>query len=230
MKRLVARGPTILAHAHAMSATVFPCLRCGLGCHPTLMQARSASEGIGGSSTFLPFRRLHTHRLYTVLPLLLSLITLTGCATHMIRLQPVRAAFQRGDVAEADRLIAHELEQRSGEEDLLLLDRAMVTLADGRPADAERMLRRVRDSFEHLEEESSAETTWSMLSDDDARAYHGEDYEKVLLRAMLAIANLVQDGDDAEAYSLQVIDKQQRIQTWPKQYPVPEQNYLPMRL
>ena len=206
MSSLVARGLTMLAHARTLSASVFPCLRCGLGCHPTLMQARSASEGIGGSSTFLPSRRLHTSLL-----LLLSLIPLTGCATHMIRLQPVRAAFQRGDVAEADRLIAAELEQRSSEEDLLLLDRAMVTLADGRPADAERMLRRVRDSFEHLEEDSPAEDTWSMLSDDDARAYHGEDYEKVLLRAMLALANLVQDGDDAEAYSLQVIDKQQRI-------------------
>jgi tetratricopeptide (TPR) repeat protein len=143
--------------------------------------------------------------------LIATACAMTGCATHMIRLQPVRAAFQRGDVAEADRLLAHELEQRAGEEDLLLLDRAMVTLADGRPADAERMLRRVRDSFDHLEEESPAETTWSMLSDDDARAYHGEDYEKVLVRAMLALANLVQDGDDAEAYSLQVIDKQRRI-------------------
>jgi uncharacterized protein len=206
MRWLVARGLTILAHTRTLSASVFPCLRCGLGRSPTLMQARCASEGIGGSSTFLPSWRLHASLL-----LLLSLIALTGCATHMIRLQPVRAAFQRGDVAEADRLIAHELEQRSSEEDLLLLDRAMVTLADGRPADAERMLRQARDSFEHLEEESSAETTWSMLSDDDARAYHGEDYEKVLLRAMLALANLVQDGDDAEAYSLQVIDKQQRI-------------------
>ena len=45
-------------------------------------------------------------RLHTSLLLLAALITLTGCATHMIRLQPVRAAFQRGDVAEADRLIA----------------------------------------------------------------------------------------------------------------------------
>ena len=54
------------------------------------------------ATRLLPFRRLHTHRLYTVLPLLFSLITLTGCATHKIRLQPVRAAFQRGDVVEAD--------------------------------------------------------------------------------------------------------------------------------
>ncbi len=129
----------------------------------------------------------------------------------MIRLQPVRAAFQRGDVAEADRLLVQELEQPSGEDDLLLLDRAMVTLADGRPADAEKMLRRVRDSFDQLEEQSPTENAWSMLSDDEAKAYHGEDYEKVLLRAMLALSNLVQDGDDAEAYSLQVIDKQRRI-------------------
>jgi len=146
-----------------------------------------------------------------LVPVLFIMVASTGCMTHVVRLQPVRAAFQRGDVAEADRLIALELEQRGSEEDLLLLDRAMVTLADGRPADAERMLRRVRDSFDHLEEESPAENAWSMLSDDGARAYHGEDYEKVLVRAMLAISNLVQDGDDAEAYSLQIADKQRSI-------------------
>jgi len=138
-------------------------------------------------------------------------LTVTGCMTHMVRLQPVRVAFQRGDLTEADRLIGGELEKQSGEEDLLLLDRAMVSLADGRPAEAERMLRRVRDSFDHLEQESPVENAWSMLSDDEAKAYHGEDYEKVLLRAMLALANLVQDGDDAEAYSLQVADKQRSI-------------------
>lgn len=146
-----------------------------------------------------------------LVPVLLVMVASTGCMTHMVRLQPVRMAFQRGDVAEADRLLAQELEQRTGVEDLLLLDRAMVTLADGRPADAERMLRKVRDSFDHLEEESPAEDAWSMLSDDGARAYRGEDYEKVLVRAMLAISNLVQDGDDAEAYSLQIADKQRSI-------------------
>ena len=133
-----------------------------------------------------------------------------GCATHMVRLQPVRMAFQRGDVAEADRLIAHEIDSGS-EDDLLLLDRAMVALADGRPAEAERMLREARDGLDRVEEESQAETAWSMLADDQSRAYAGEDYEKVLVRAMLAITNLVQDGDDAEAYSLQVIDKQRSI-------------------
>jgi hypothetical protein len=134
----------------------------------------------------------------------------SGCATHMVRLQPVRTAFQRGDITEADRLIDHEIETGS-EDNLLLLDRAMVALADGRPADAERMLRQARDGLDRVEEESHAETAWSMLADDQVRAYAGEDYEKVLVRAMLALTNLAQDGDDAEAYSLQVIDAQRRI-------------------
>jgi hypothetical protein len=193
--------------------------------------SRSVGRILAPATRLLPFRRLHNsrlhnsrlhnsrlhnsrphaRRLHASLPVLVTALAMTGCMTHMVRLQPVRTAFQQGDVAEADRLIALELEQQGSEEDLLLLDRAMVTLADGRPADAERMLRRVRDSFDHLEAESPAEDAWSMLSDDGARAYHGEDYEKVLVRAMLAISNLVQDGDDAEAYSLQIADKQRSI-------------------
>jgi hypothetical protein len=42
-------------------------------------------------------------------------------------------------------------------------------------------------------------------------AYAGEDYEKVLVRAFLAISNLMADGGDARAYSLQVTDKQNQI-------------------
>ena len=36
-------------------------------------------------------------------------------------------------------------------------------------------------------------------------------HEKILIRAFLALSNLMQDGSDAEAYSLQMIDKQDRI-------------------
>ena len=50
-----------------------------------------------------------------------------------------------------------------------------------------------------------------MLTDDTHSAYAGEDYEKVLIRAMLAISNLMSGGDDATAYSLQTDEKQERI-------------------
>jgi phytoene dehydrogenase-like protein len=122
------------------------------------------------------------------------LVLLAGCATHITRLEPVRAAFHRGDLDEAERLIAADLEKHPGDADVLTLDRALVALADGRPLAAEDLLKEVRDRFDHFEQESPAEDAWSMLSDDQQRSYAGDDHEKVLLRAMLAITNLSSDG------------------------------------
>lgn len=98
-----------------------------------------------------------------------------------------------------------------GEADVFELDLAMIELANGRPDAAERHLRAVRDRFDHLEQKSAADLAKSMLTDDAAAAYSGEDYERVLIRAMLAISNLMRDGGDAGAYALQVTDKQQEI-------------------
>ena len=145
------------------------------------------------------------------LALLVLALAVTGCVSHGRRMHDVRAAFQRGDLAAADRLLGERLARDGDDADVLTLDRAMVALADGRPAEAERMLRQVRDRFDHLEEADAGETTRVLLADDTSRAYAGADHEKVLVRAMLALANLVQDGDDAEAYSLQVIAEQDRI-------------------
>jgi hypothetical protein len=50
-----------------------------------------------------------------------------------------------------------------------------------------------------------------MLTDDNTVAYSGEDYEKVLIRVFLSLANLMYDGTDAAAYALQVNQKQSEI-------------------
>ena len=155
----------------------------------------------------MPFSRL----IDRLIAIVLLSVAVTGCVSHAQRVRDARAAFHRGDLAEADRLIARELDRQDGAADVLTLDRAMVALADGRPADAERLLRGARDRLDHLEQDDAAETAWTWLSDDTSKAYAGEDHEKVLVRAMLAIANLVQDGDDAEAYSLQVTEKQREL-------------------
>jgi len=139
------------------------------------------------------------------------LALLCGCATHFTRLEPVRAAFHRGELDEAERLIAADLDKHPGDADVLMLDRALVALADGRPTEAEELLKEVRDRFDHLEQESPVEDAWSMLSDDQQRSYAGEDHEKVLLRALLAITNLTSDGGDAEAFSYQAAEKQAEI-------------------
>ncbi len=50
-----------------------------------------------------------------------------------------------------------------------------------------------------------------MWTDDQTRSYAGEDYEKVFIRTFLAICSLLQDGVDAEAYSLQINEKQMQL-------------------
>jgi hypothetical protein len=82
---------------------------------------------------------------------------------------------------------------------LLSLFRRSKALAEGRPADAERLLRGVRDEFDRLETADPAAGVMMLARDDVAAEYAGEDHEKVLIRALLAVANLLQDGDDAEA-------------------------------
>jgi hypothetical protein len=147
-----------------------------------------------------------------LLPLILLVATLTGCSTYADRLTEIRTGYFNGDLLFARRALDEALEKpKRGEADVLKLERAMIELAEGRPQDAERTLREVRDRFDELEGVDVGEQAWTMLTDDKAQAYAGEDYEKVLIRSMLAISNLLTDGQDAHAYAMQVIDKQQEI-------------------
>ena len=147
-----------------------------------------------------------------LVPLTLFVATLAGCSTYADRLTDIRTGYFNGDLLFARRSLDEALEKpQRGEADVLKLERAMIELAEGRPADAERTLREVRDRFDSLEGIDAGEQAWTMLTDDNAQAYAGEDYEKVLIRSMLAISNLLGDGQDAHAYAMQTIDKQQQI-------------------
>ena len=87
----------------------------------------------------------------------------------------------------------------------------MIDLCEGRTREAEQTLRQVRDRFDTLDQTSYGRSALAMLTDDNMRDYPGEDYEKVLVRAFLALTNLMNGGEDAQAYSLQITDKQQQI-------------------
>jgi hypothetical protein len=142
---------------------------------------------------------------------LLCLALLAGCATHLDRVQPARDGFFAGNLNEARTILQEAQKKKKGDQDVLQLDQAMLELSAGRPQDAERLLRTVRDRFDHLEQKNLAEDAASLATDDTLRAYPGEDYEKVLIRVMLALSNLMADGGDASAYALQVTEKQEQI-------------------
>jgi uncharacterized protein len=136
---------------------------------------------------------------------------LTGCAAHVDRLREVRGEFYANNIENARLQLEKDAKKYGRESDNFKLDRAIVELSAGRPKEAERLLREVRDSFDYYEQKSLAEKAAVLLTDDTHSAYAGEDYEKVLVRAMLAISNLMSGGGDATAYSLQTDEIQERI-------------------
>lgn len=142
---------------------------------------------------------------------LLAVSIPAGCAHHADRLQTIRAAYYSGDLPAAHAEIERLLVEPEEDADVLRLDQAVIELTSGRPREAEQLLRQVRDRFDHFEQKDVREAALSMVTDDNARAYAGEDHEKVLLLSFLALSNLMQDGGDAHAYALQIADKQRKL-------------------
>ncbi len=138
-------------------------------------------------------------------------LVLASCSTHEHNLTSIRRAYHAGNLQSAEAKIDRAMKRRSKDADVLKLDRALVLLHQGKAREAEKLLRETSDRFDHLERKSIGEMAMSMVTDDQAMAYHGEDYEKVLIRAFLALSNLMHDGSDANAYALQVAAKQQEI-------------------
>jgi hypothetical protein len=139
------------------------------------------------------------------------LVASIGCSTHAQRIHDARQSFYDGNLTRATELLEKSSSVLARDASCLQLDQAMVALVDGRADEAERSWRELRDEFDYLEQQNLAESALSMLTDDRQRAYSGEDYEKVLLRAFLALSSLMRDGEDAGAYIWQVDEKQQEI-------------------
>lgn len=152
-----------------------------------------------------------TLTIYYRIMLAAVLLLAAGCATHERRLMAIRDGFYAGDLPIAETALANGLQHDRRDRDVLQLEQSIVELAGGRPQEAERTLREVRDRFDELERARTGRSALSLITDDTYKTYAGEDYEKVLIRAFLSIANLLGDGQDAGAYALQVTDKQQQI-------------------
>ena len=142
---------------------------------------------------------------------LLCFLSVVGCSTHAHRLAGPRSLFYEGQLEQAHVQFEKLTKSHKRDRDVVALDLAMVELMDGNPRAAEQRLREVRDRFEQLEQASLAESTVSMWTDEQSKSYSGEDYEKVFIRTFLALASLMQDGSDAESYSLQINEKQQEL-------------------
>ncbi|MEQ1826167.1 MAG: hypothetical protein ABL921_09475, partial [Pirellula sp.] len=134
-----------------------------------------------------------------------------GCSTHAKRIAQPRTLFYDGQMQACREGLEKLAKSHKQDRDVVNLDLAVVDLLSGQAKQAEKRLREVRDRFDHLEQDSLAEKTVSMWTDDQVRSYSGEDYEKILVRVFLAISNLMHDGTDAESYTLQIQDKHEQL-------------------
>ena len=123
----------------------------------------------------------------------------------------VRGAYTAGDYEAAQ----HELDQLRrddpGNAHVYALERSMTDLALGDAQAAEDDLRFARDRLDQLSSDDALAWLSSVMLDDRQLEYAGADYEQVLVRALLAVANLTTDGQDANAYALQVLERQLEI-------------------
>lgn len=142
---------------------------------------------------------------------LLVCVLAVGCATHSQRLRSPRAAFYANNLSAAHQQLGKLIEKPRTDESVVQLDLAMVEMMQGQFSRAEQRLRSVRDQWNQWEQTSLTEAAASYLTDDQKRAYAGEDYEKVLVHVMLTLCSLMQDGIDAESYSLQTLSKQEQL-------------------
>ncbi len=164
-------------------------------------------------SHFICVHRTQLVNIFLSIALLLTLFS--GCASFGERHLKIRSDFEDGKWVEANNEIDRRLKKsKRGEADLLKLNKALIDLSGGNAKEAEKLLREVRDRFDEIERENLAKAgqkSLALLTDDNAVAYAGEDYEKVLIRVFLALANLIHDGTDAPAYALQIGKKQNEI-------------------
>ncbi len=109
------------------------------------------------------------------------------------RLQQPRQLFYDNQIDAAHERLAKLAEKADGTQTVVELDLRWRT-GRGDPSSAEKRLREVRDKWDHLEQASAVEGVASMMTDDQRRAYAGEDYEKLLVRTFLSLSCLMQDG------------------------------------
>lgn len=130
----------------------------------------------------------------------LAVALLSGCAgDYVARTRAMRRAYQSYDGARAAELAAAEVRDGPVRDRLLaLLDQGMILHAAGRREESIPVLARAERLAASLEVTSVSEEARTLLENERARAYRGEDFEKLMINVIQAL-NYVSLGRDEDA-------------------------------
>ncbi len=142
---------------------------------------------------------------------LLGVLVVSSCKSYDVRVAEARSRFFRGDYLGSTEELQKLLEDDRENAHLYRLERSLPLLAQGRFQEAEESLSQAKERLDFLSQPLTVESMAALLTDDEAIAYGGEDHEKILVRAVLALVNLMRGGGDAIAYANQLEEKQNEI-------------------
>jgi hypothetical protein len=160
---------------------------------------------------------------------------LSGCATYSGQAEPLRQHYGAAEYGAAEAFVDGKIASEQGipvetvtasngldpqvrvgkgDTALYLLDKAMLRMARGDSRSAVELMRLSRDQLDdnfQLDTQALLKTLGSLFTDDTALDYAGADYEHIMVRVMLTLADLIEGGGDAYAYATQIGEKQEQI-------------------
>jgi hypothetical protein len=142
--------------------------------------------------------------------LLVALVALaaTSCSSYSDYVAEARLDYRAGAYAASDEKLSELVDDEDSDQHFYLLERGVVQLALQDAKRSERMFSRAQDRMDEIGPANALDWMGAMLLDDRSIPNPGADYEQVLVRAMLALANLMGDGRDAKAYANAILRKQ----------------------
>jgi len=152
-----------------------------------------------------------TKRGRRALSLGLLAVVLPACARSHAFLAEVRADYAAGRYEQAHDRLEELEEKRPRERHVYAANRGVVELALLEPEEAVRALRTARDGMDAVSAPGYASWFRTVVQSDEKLPYAAEDHEQVMVRALLALSDLVAGGGDVDAYALQVLERQREI-------------------
>ena len=141
---------------------------------------------------------------YVIAGTLILWLLQAGCVSHRKMVEQAREQYWHGNLAEAESNLAQARKRPKKDTEVLKLDQAMVHFSQGELAESATLLREVRDQFDRPPIAATTQKATSYLTDDNSRPYVGEDHEKILIRVLLTMIDLVEQHGDAVAYAHQM--------------------------
>lgn len=136
----------------------------------------------------------------------LLLPLLCGCRSAGRQWSAAVADFEQGRPQAALERVSSSGKEAKAADAMATIDRAILALASGQPQAAEATLLKVRPQLDYLAQSDLTEQTKSVLTDDQARAWSGREFERRMVDNLAVLASLTGSRVDAFAIASQSME------------------------